>query len=45
MTAVKILPCKGRWQAESLTEGYCILDGSTPLHHFVVPLPLQGRMG
>ncbi|PSO10712.1 hypothetical protein C7E20_15960 [Sphingobium sp. AEW4] len=25
------------------TEGYQPLDRATPLHHFVVPLPLQGR--
>jgi hypothetical protein len=38
-----ILPCKGRWLAEGQTEGYPPLDSVTPLHHFVVPLPLQGR--
>ncbi len=38
-----ILPCKGRWLAEGQTEGYPPLDGVTPLHHFVIPLPLQGR--
>ncbi|RSU80074.1 hypothetical protein BRX37_00070 [Sphingomonas sp. S-NIH.Pt3_0716] len=37
------LPCKGRWLAEGQTEGYPPLDSVTPLHHFVVPLPLQGR--
>ncbi|ATI78715.1 hypothetical protein A6768_01050 [Sphingobium yanoikuyae] len=39
-----ILPCKGRWLAEGQTEGYPPLDSVTPLHHFVVPLPLQGRI-
>ncbi|PZU67535.1 MAG: hypothetical protein DI540_10590 [Sphingobium sp.] len=39
-----ILPCKGRWLAEGQTEGYLPLDRATPLHHFVVPLPLQGRI-
>ena len=29
--------------AEGQTEGYPPLDSVTPLHHFVVPLPLQGR--
>ncbi|QCB37119.1 hypothetical protein E5554_04270 [Sphingobium sp. PAMC28499] len=38
-----ILPCKGRWLAEGQTKGYPPLDSVTPLHHFVVPLPLQGR--
>ena len=38
-----ILPCKGRWMAVGQTEGYLPLDRATPLHHFVVPLPLQGR--
>ena len=46
-----ILPCKGSSRetrvslelAEGQTEGYPPLDSVTPLHHFVVPLPLQGR--
>ncbi|RSU80347.1 hypothetical protein BRX37_01550 [Sphingomonas sp. S-NIH.Pt3_0716] len=38
-----MLPCKGRWLAAGQTEGYPPLDSVTPLHHFVVPLPLQGR--
>ncbi|EQB10612.1 hypothetical protein RLDS_26895 [Sphingobium lactosutens DS20] len=38
-----ILPCKGRWQSEGLTEGCHALDRAIPRHHFVVPLPLQGR--
>ncbi|AYO77450.1 hypothetical protein EBF16_11530 [Sphingobium yanoikuyae] len=38
-----ILPCKGRWLAAGQTEGCRPLDRATPLHHFVVPLPLQGR--
>jgi len=29
--------------AKRPTEGCPALDGATPLHHFVVPLPLQGR--
>ncbi|AYO79126.1 hypothetical protein EBF16_20920 [Sphingobium yanoikuyae] len=47
-----ILPCKGSSRetrvslelAEGQTEGYLPLDSVTPLHHFVVPLPLQGRI-
>ena len=40
-----ILPCKGRWLAAGQTEGGGRpLDRATPLHHFVVPLPLQGRI-
>jgi hypothetical protein len=32
MTACyQILPCKGRWQAEGLTEGCPPFDGATPL--------------
>ncbi len=42
----QILPCKGRWQAAGLTEGYGAFDSGTPLHHryAAVPLPLQGRI-
>ena len=43
-TTTKILPCKGRWHGAAMTEGYHPLDGATPLHHIVVPLPLQGRI-
>jgi hypothetical protein len=39
----KILPSKGRWLAEGLTEGCHPIERGIPLHHFVVPLPLQGR--
>ena len=38
-----ILPWQGRWLAEGQTKEYPPLDSVTPLHHFVVPLPLQGR--
>jgi hypothetical protein len=31
MTATHILPCKGRWQAEGLTEGYRPLVNASPL--------------
>ena len=47
-----ILPCKGSSRetrvslelAQGQTEGYLPLDRATSLHHFVVPLPLQGRI-
>jgi len=41
-----VLPCKGRWQAEGLTEGCRALDTGSPLHHALmgaVPPPLEGR--
>ena len=38
-----ILPLQGRWMAEGQTEGYHPLYSGTPLHHFMVPLPLQGE--
>ncbi|MBG6118345.1 hypothetical protein FB595_106129 [Sphingobium sp. AEW010] len=44
MTRNVILPCKGRWLAAGQTEGYHPIDSTTPLHHFVVPLPFQGRI-
>ena len=31
--ALVILPCRGRWQGEALTEGCRPLDGATPLRH------------
>jgi hypothetical protein len=42
----KILPYKGRWQCEALTEGYRPHNRASPLHHryAAVPLPLQGRI-
>ena len=39
-----ILPWQGKWQGVALTEGCRAIDKVTPLHHFVVPLPLQGRI-
>ncbi|EQB30973.1 hypothetical protein M529_16800 [Sphingobium ummariense RL-3] len=38
-----ILPWQGRWQAEGLTEGYFAIVSGTPLHHYLVLLPLRGR--
>jgi hypothetical protein len=39
-----ILPLQGRWLAAGQTEGCPAIVRVTPLHHFVVPLPLQGRI-
>ena len=36
------LPCKGRWQAEGLTEGYHAPDGATPLHRRFATDPSSG---
>ena len=41
-----ILPLRGRWQPEGLTEGYPPLDSVTPLRQALraCHLPLQGRI-
>jgi hypothetical protein len=38
-----ILPGTGRWQPVGSTEGRMTLT-QRPLHHFVVPLPVPGRI-
>jgi hypothetical protein len=42
----KILPGTGRWRSEGLTEGAHLSAPAVPgpLHHFVVPLPVPGRI-
>jgi tRNA pseudouridine55 synthase len=40
--SIEILPCKGRWQREALTEGYSPLDSVTPLRRSAPP-PLSGE--
>jgi|1185.fasta_scaffold461352_2 hypothetical protein len=44
----KILPGTGRWQIREagLTEGVHLAEAQAlaPLHHFVVPLPVSGRI-
>jgi hypothetical protein len=44
--AAQILPGTGRWQSGGLTEGAHLSAAATtgPLHHFVVPLPVPGRI-
>jgi hypothetical protein len=41
-----ILPLRGRWRPEGLTEGYSPLDGVIPLRQALraCHLPLQGRI-
>jgi hypothetical protein len=43
---VKVLPGTGRWQPKADGGGPQFLQNSTvgPLHHFVVPLPVPGRI-